>query len=470
MMFHHPRIAEMLFNTPLMVLPAKGEVIVDVFRKYSEMATPSDAPTPPAVEETVPREEMLGIVAERTNAGYMRTADGVAIIPVLGSLVHRGGFLDSMSGLTSYTRLANQLSAAMTDPRTKAIVFEIDSPGGSASGIFELSAMINAASAQKPVMSVANEQAFSGGYMLLAAAGQAFMAEPGMVGSVGVVMYHIDQSKALEKRGLVITPIYAGDRKIDFSSHAPLGETAMAWAQDSVNRTYDRFAGAVAQYRAISVDAVKETKAGLLHSDQALAIKFVDGVASLKEVMSRALEKTKSQYTLGFTNGVSAAATNAHNLKEQQMDTKETAAPTGAAQTAVTADQLAAATEQGRQLGLKEGMQAGMTAERKRIGEILNAPESQGKQALARHLATGTDMTAEQAVATLKVSPAEPQSQAASNEFAKAMGQTGNPNVGATGNSTTTGERGSEKSASTIDANGIFEKRRAAAEQARSKG
>lgn len=458
-MFHHPRIAELLFNQPLMIAPDKGEVIVEVFRKYSEVNAPG-TPVATTMEDVVPREDLLGVSAERTQGGYLRTMDGIAIIPVVGSLVHRGGLMDAMSGMTSYVRLANTLQASLADSRVKAVVLEVDSPGGSSAGIFELAAMISKASEQKPVYSVANEQAFSGGYLLLAAASKAYMTEPGMVGSVGVVMYHVDQSKALEKRGVVVTPIYAGDRKIDFSTHAPLSESAMAWAQDSVNRTYDRFTGAVAQYRAISVDLIKETQAGLLHSDQATSLKFVDGVATLREVLALAKDRTKLQFAYDFNNGVSAAALNAHNLKEQQMETKDmTAAPTGAAQQTVTAEQLATATEQGRQLGLAEGAKI----ERVRIAEILGAEEAKGRMTLAMHLATKTEMAPADVKAVLKASAVEPQAAVTANEFAKAMGGVTNPKVGLAGPDQD--QSGEQRTVVSIDAGSVFEKRRLAAEQ-----
>lgn len=453
------RLAGRIYNVPLFIEEEKGQTILNVFQQYAENRIESvtiDADL--RGDDEAMKAELYGVATKRTEAGYYRTDSGVAIIPVLGSLVQRGSSMDSMSGLTSYSRLGAQLSAAMNDPMIRGVVFEVDSPGGEANGIFELAASIREAGKVKPVYSVANEIAFSGGYVILAAANQAYMTEPGMTGSVGVVMYHMDRSKQMEKAGVTVTPIFAGKRKVQFSPHQPLDPEAHAWAQDHVNRAYERFANNVATHRGITVDAVKGTEAALLHSDQALSLKFVDGTATLAEVVKMASDKAMRRI---HNIGTGAAVSNAHQL-ENSMDKQENNSAPGSTVAATTEAQTAATQAAATQAATT----AAATAERQRIAGILGCDEAKGRASLAQHFATQTSMSIDEAKAALKVASVE----TPANKLDEAMRAQGNAagKVGATGNTDAqAGSAAAVAGSTVVDANAIFKRRAVEAESFR---
>ena len=60
------------------------------------------------------------------------------MIPIHGSLVKRSLGMEAASGLTSYGEIAAMLDSALADPQVSGILLAIDSPGGEASGSFEL--------------------------------------------------------------------------------------------------------------------------------------------------------------------------------------------------------------------------------------------------------------------------------------------------------------------------------------------
>lgn len=95
----------------------------------------------------------------------------------------------------------------------------------------------------------------------------------------------------------------------------------------------------------------------------------------------------------------------------------------------------AAALEQSRaagyEAGKQDGMVAGASAERTRIGAILNHEAAEGRQTQAKVLALETDMTVEQAAKVLAVSPKEPAVAAQGDQFSQYMAKLGNPDVGA---------------------------------------
>jgi signal peptide peptidase SppA len=266
-----PRIAERLFGTPLMIEPRKMEVIVEAIGpRLSGEAAPANI--------TPPEQPAYAV------------SDGVAVIPVMGSLVHRGDWLDAMSGLTSYDSLRQNLSAALLDESVQAILLEIDSPGGEVSGNFDFADMVYAARQVKPVWAIANDLAASAAYSIGSAAEKLFVTQTGIVGSIGVIMAHRDNSAANDKAGVKYTSIYAGARKNDLSPNAALTEEAHASAQARVNDVYDVFVAKVARNRGISEAAVRATEAGVFTGQKAVDLGLADEVSTVSEVFRRLAE------------------------------------------------------------------------------------------------------------------------------------------------------------------------------------
>jgi signal peptide peptidase SppA len=427
---NHFRLATRLYNCPLLVTQAKAAEIERVFRAHEEGRAALLSPAPEAVQ----RVELAAPGMVRTDAGYWRTAQGVALIPVIGTLVQRGDSLDAASGLVGYNRIAGQLQAALDDPRVDAIMLEIDSNGGEAAGVIDLAEKIRSAGTKKPVWTIANEQAFSAGYWLASAGTKLFVPQTGMVGSVGVVMLHVDQSQRDAKSGLVYTPIFAGARKVDFSSHAPLSDEAMAIAQEEVNRVYDLFVKSVADQRRIDEQAVRDTQAGLLNPEAAVKAGFVDGVQSFDETLTALAAEAQHVRIHGMRAAASARAaapaTPDPSLSKGELEMTDAER---AAQAAQVAEARAAGVTEGKAASAAEAataVTAAQDAERARISAILTHAEAEGRAKLANHLAFKTAHSVDDAVALLaaadKAAPAAP-----GNPLAEAMAGIPNPKVGA---------------------------------------
>ena len=118
--------------------------------------------------------------------------DGIAVIEIAGTLVHRGAWIGQSSGMTSYEGIAAQLQAALADPGVRGIALDIDSFGGEVAGAFDLADRIRAARAQKPVHAFIAEHALSAGYVLASQADHIILPRTGAVGSIGVVALHTD--------------------------------------------------------------------------------------------------------------------------------------------------------------------------------------------------------------------------------------------------------------------------------------
>ena len=211
---------------------------------------------------------------------------GIAVIPVHGTLVKRTAGLDAASGLTSYTEIAAMLDSAMADPQVAGILLEIDSPGGEASGSFELARRVREASTAKPVWAVANDSAYSAAYAIGSAANRLIVSETGGVGSIGVIALHIDQSVRDANEGYRYTAITAGAHKNDFSPHQPLTDEAKAELQAEVDRLYGLFVAHVASMRTLATDDVRATEAGLYFGADAIAAGLADAVGTFESALT----------------------------------------------------------------------------------------------------------------------------------------------------------------------------------------
>lgn len=430
-------LATALYNRPLLVTPDRAAEIERAYRLH-ENADGRAALLAPAVEHPTPRHELATPGGSRTDAGYYRTADGVAIISVVGTLVQRGDSMDAMSGLLSYGRIASMLQAALDDPRTDTILLEIDSPGGEANGLMDLAAKVKAAGAKKPVHAIALEQAFSAAYWLATSASKIYTPQTGMVGSIGVVMLHVDQSGRDAKQGIVYTPIFAGAHKVDFSSHAPLSDDAKAIAQDEVDRLYGMFVQAVADGRGVDPQVVRDTEAGLLNPQAAEDAGLIDGVASFDETLAAlAAEAKQSRY-----RGMRAAAaallvedgrdvSHFSPLNDERIDMAETSkAPTFSADEVEKARAEARAEAESKAKAERDQAASGAAkAAQERVAGILGHAEAQGRRTLAEHIAFKTTTSLEDAVALLAASPKDAPTKPA-NPLADAMAVVPNPKVG----------------------------------------
>lgn len=265
-------LASRLFGTPLLIHRPKLDVILSVVGQRIGMA---DVPVMPSMDMAV---------YQRPPAAA--APDGIAVIPIHGSLVKRSLGMEAASGLTSYGEIAAMLDAALVDPQVSGILLDIDSPGGEASGSFELARRVREVAAVKPVWAVANDAAYSAAYAIAASAQRLFVTETGGVGSIGVIALHVDQSVKDAKDGYRFTAVTAGAHKNDYSPHEPLSDTAKTELQGEVDRLYAIFTEHVAVMRGLDLEAVRATEAGLYFGSNAVSQGLADGIQTLEATLS----------------------------------------------------------------------------------------------------------------------------------------------------------------------------------------
>ena len=226
--------------------------------------------------------------AERAAPGYTLAEGGIAVVPVLGPLVTRGDWLTAFLGAMSYDEVVGAIGAAFADPSARAVLVEVDSPGGEVGGLFDLVDTIAAlrAEAGKPLWAVARESALSAAYAIASTADRLYVTRTGEVGSVGVVAAHLDESGADAMAGHKWTLIHAGARKTDGNPHEPLSPQAFAAIQADVDALHAELTGLVAKNRGMTPEAVRATEAAIYRGQRGVEAGRADRVGTRDQALA----------------------------------------------------------------------------------------------------------------------------------------------------------------------------------------
>lgn len=217
----------------------------------------------------------------------------VAIVPVTGALSKNGLRVWGMELMTSMRGIGAALEQAAADPAVRAILLDVDSPGGSVDGIEELAGAVAAAGAGKPLYAYADGLMASAAYWLSCEAREIAAPATAEVGSIGVVMLHREMSKALDDVGVKYTVIAAGHYKAAGNPVEPLSDEMRAYLQSGIDDTYELFLRAVEQGRNVSREkALTMADGKIFIAGEALKAGLIDRVCSRAAFISHIKEST----------------------------------------------------------------------------------------------------------------------------------------------------------------------------------
>ncbi|CBA14755.1 S49 family peptidase [Xanthomonas albilineans] len=307
------------------------------------------------------------------NARTISMRDGVAVVPITGPVFRYANLFTEISGATSTQVLATDIQSALDNPYVRAIVLDINSPGGEATGINELAKLIHAGSACKPIKAYAGGTMASAAYWLGAAADEIVIDDTAVLGSIGVVMSYLDTSARDAKsdvRRVEIVSSQSPDKRVD-----PSTDEGRAKVQAQVDALADVFVAAVARYRNTSTDTVLSDfgRGGVRVGADAVKAGMADRIGSLESVIAELagsashskrttnMSTTKPQVTVSTTEDLRNAFAAGYTAEQIVIASND--------------DAIAAARRHGEEKGRAAATETAVAAERARIAEI---------QALAR--------------------------------------------------------------------------------------
>lgn len=403
------RIASRIFNTPLLIHPDKLQAILAGIGDRLEIDV--DHLDGPDAEFGRSREAFATRFGTYNRDLGFHLDGNVGVIGITGTLVHKGAWLGSYSGLTSYEGISEQFARALEAPQVQSIVLNLHSYGGEVAGCFDLADEIFEARGTKPIVALIADASASACYALASAADEVVVTQTALTGSIGVVMTHFDWSARMKAEGVKVTHIHAGKEKVLGSPYMPLSEADQAKLQAEVDDVYQIFVEKVARNRAIDPQAVKGTEAGVFGPGEAIRLGLADRVSTGRELIA----------SLNGRVSTGGPARSTMKSKETSMSEKENGP---SAEKAITEQQLTAA----KAKSFEEGCAKGAKQERQRVAGILNSEHAEGREAQAKHVALNTGLSVEEAGELLAASPKV--AEGAGGGLAKAMANIEQPDVG----------------------------------------
>ena len=223
----------------------------------------------------------IGIVALAATAIF--AFEGVDVVRAWTSGNYVGRL--SVEGIVFQDRAREEALAAFAkDPRAKALVVEIDSPGGTVVGGESLFLALREVASRKPVVAVVGEMAASGGYMVALGADRIFARGGSITGSIGVILQTVDATELLSKLGVKPESVKSSPLKAQPNPLEPFTEDARRATEEIVADSYRMFFDMVADRRGLTPDATRVLADGRIFTGrQAAANGLIDALGGEDE-------------------------------------------------------------------------------------------------------------------------------------------------------------------------------------------
>jgi protease-4 len=209
----------------------------------------------------------------------------VALIYGVGPILSGESLPQSMGGTT----VARWIRQARQDKSIAAIVFRVDSPGGSSVASDVIWREVFLAKKEKPFVVSMSDVAGSGGYWISMAAHKIVAQPQTLTGSIGVLAGKFDLSALYEKLGLTSEKIAYGKEADIFSTFRPFSPEEKKIMKDEILWTYDQFLTKVAEGRNMTKAEVNAVGRGRVWTGaQARDLKLVDELGGLTKAVELA--------------------------------------------------------------------------------------------------------------------------------------------------------------------------------------
>ena len=268
------RIKGSLVNTPHLIEQNSFNSIMEYVNKRIE----GDAEIIPKLMEDDDKEykkEDFYLYNDDTKTGVLQV-DGPITLKTTG--------WEALCGGTSCQMLKEQMEY-FVDKGAKTVAMFVSSGGGEARGIFDAAQHIRKLADDNGIKIIAYTEtiAASAAYALPAIADEFIAASDADIGSIGVLIQILNNSKALEKDGYERVFIVSDEEKIPFAKDGSFREE---WLNDLQSQVYvikDKFVEHVSHYRPMTAQQVKDTKARVFMAEEALQLGLIDKIMNVEE-------------------------------------------------------------------------------------------------------------------------------------------------------------------------------------------
>ena len=216
--------------------------------------------------------------------------DGVKVVRIqLHGVIEHTEESSFLSLPDRFSRLVRQIRAARNDPKVRAILLEVDSPGGGVTLSDELYhelSLFRKSSDSRRIVALAQGIAASGAYYASLPADK-IVAEPtSIIGSIGVILSAVNAAELAQKIGISGVTIASGENKDLLNPLEPVSEQHLEILRAAVNHSYERFISLVSEARSIPLKKLRPIADGRIFSaDEALKHGLIDSIGYREDAL-----------------------------------------------------------------------------------------------------------------------------------------------------------------------------------------
>lgn len=271
------RMKGKLANTPHLIEQTSFNTIMEYFDKRAD----ADIDLKPKAwfdDDEAPRAPV------DPHAKYYDDSTKTAVMYIEGPLTAKTSGWEALCGGTSYEMLKSQMQS-FVNYGAKTVAMIQDSGGGEAHGMMDSANYVRKLADENGIklISYVDGMSASASYGWSVIADEIIMSADSQVGSVGVLIQLMNNSKALEKAGYERTFITAGKDKVPFAEDGSFTSEFKERLQGQVDTLYDAFTSHVATHRSMTQDAVKATEANVFLAKEAIELGMADKVMTVEE-------------------------------------------------------------------------------------------------------------------------------------------------------------------------------------------
>jgi protease-4 len=225
--------------------------------------------------------------------GTRGSTSKIAVIPLRG-LISTG--VGGNVGDSMVEDLRWELEQARNDDSVRAVVLEVDSPGGEVTAADMIYNAVAQTRARKPVVVYMESLAASGGYYVSCGGSYLMANETSITGSIGVIIETLNYEQLFNKIGLASVVFKSGKFKDMLNGARPITPEERDYIQSFVMKTYDKFLGIVAKERHLPADQLRNGIADgrILSGRDALNDHLIDGLGQVEDAFAKAKELSRA--------------------------------------------------------------------------------------------------------------------------------------------------------------------------------
>lgn len=327
------KVKSKLVNTPHLIDGASFESILDYVNKRCEGGVDV---SPSALVDN-----------KETNAKrYLYNADtSTAVMYIDGPLTNKSTGWEAICGGTSYEALKQDFEE-VAELGAKTVAFMASSGGGEAGGMMDSAKYMRSIADANgiKIVSYVEDLSASACYGLVCMSDEIVSSTDAEIGSIGVLIRLMNDSKALEEAGYERTFITAGASKVPFSEDGSFRKEFLEDLQYKVDKLYENFTAHVASYRPMTVEQVKATEAKTFLAEDALALGLIDKVMTVEQFYDYLADVSQQRSGVAKTSRIfkmeNEEAQELMKLEEMQLALASAQQELATAQGAVAAIQL----------------------------------------------------------------------------------------------------------------------------------